>query len=235
MAAQPAAATLITIGGIDVESKYTAGSGILTFGPTPGTVTTSTGGVSLIGADVSFQAQLSATDSDGLPFDPVTGNVRKAVFESAPGFDLLFMSGSTVLLALELNFIEVAVAAHSGSPAGSPNGKIVMGSFSPSEVGNPSQISHLRVVGGTLNVTYGGIGSEAVLELLMSSMDPAMTKALRNGGYLNLNFTNGQGGGGASTTFNLTLDFVPEPGTVLLFGTGLIGLLAVARRNERAS
>ncbi len=205
-----------TIGGTDALTSYTASSGILSFGATPGTVTTAPSAPFLIGADINFEGDLST--------DPA-GDVRDAVFVgTGSGTDITIVSGATVLLALELDYIEVVSAV----PAG--GGIIQMGSFAESQIGNPSAVSRLTVSGGSMNAFFGGVGTEAVLEILMSSLDPAMTKKLRNGGYLLSDFTNGLAG--ASTTWNLTLLHMPEPSTAVLLGCALLGLTAVARRSR---
>ncbi len=236
LTANVASAVGIHIGGIDVETQYNrpgapVAGGILTFDdafngfntPEPGLVTTSDL-AALLGATVDFEVALDTSS-----FNPVTGDVRDAVYigtGAAP--EIFMMSGSTVLLSFDVDFIATSQAAHSGSPLGRPDGRIVLGNPELDQLGVASS---LTVAGGTLNALVGGFGTPAVMEMLMSSLNPEMTQALRDAGYLNLNFTNGVGTSAETTTWNITI--IPEPSTAALLGFSLLGMLAVVRRRAR--
>ena len=234
--AQVAAAVPIHIGGIDAETQYNrpgapASAGILTFDDSdngydasqPGLVTTSDI-PALLGADVNLEVALDTSS-----FDPVTGDVRDAQFIGTGAMpEITLMSGSTALLAFQVHLLDVQQALHSGSALGKPDGKIALGNPQLDQFGISS---NLTVAGGTLNLLVGGVGTRAVMELLMSSLSPKMNLALRDAGYLNLNFTNGVGTSQESSTWNITI--VPEPSTAVLFGFALLGVVAAARRGVR--
>jgi hypothetical protein len=234
-AAAPAAALEINIGGIDTETQYNHpgapyAPGILTFddsfngwnNPEPGVVTSADLLVAaLLGADVNFEVLL---DTSG--FNPATGDVRDAVFiGTGLGPEITMMSGNTVLLAFDVQFIEVTQAIPNGT-LGGPTGTIILGNPLVTEIGVTSE---LTVSGGSLNALVGGVGTKAAMELLLSSLNPTMTKTLRNAGYLNSNFTNGVGLPAVSATWNIRVN-VPEPQTALLVAGGALALVAAARR-----
>jgi hypothetical protein len=233
VAVNAAFAAPIHIGGTDTETQYNrpgapAAAGILTFDDAengfddaqPGLVTTSDI-AALLGADVNFEVALDTSS-----FDPVTGNVLYAQFIGTGAMpEITMMSGNTALLAFQVHLLDVQQAAHSLSPLGKPVGKIVLGDPKIDQYGIAS---NLTVAGGTLNALVGGVGTRAVMELLMSSLSPTMTKALRDSGYLNLNFTNGVGTDLESATWNITI--IPEPSTAVLLGFSLLGIVAAARR-----
>lgn len=229
------------IGGVDSETAYNgfdgvpAGqNGILTFDdafngfndPEQGQVTTSAQVPALIGGKVYFEALL-----DTSAFVPATGDVRDAVFiGTGAGPEITILSpidNTTVLLAFDIDFIEVTQGIPSGGLGGA-TGTIILGNPQESEYGITSQ---LQVAGGTLNALVGGVGTPAVMEMLMSALAPTMTKALRNAGYLNTDFTNGVGGSLEDTTWNITI--IPEPSSAVLVGVALVGLVAIARRRVR--
>jgi hypothetical protein len=237
-AANPAASLEINIGGVDSETQYNRPgapnqAGILTFddefngwnAPEPGSVTSSDL-AALLGADVNFEALLDTSS-----FDPVTGDVRNAVFVgTGAGPEITMMSGNTVLLAFDVSFLKVTQAIPSGA-LGGPTGSIILGNPQIDQIGVTSD---LTVVGGTLNALVGGVGTKAAMEMLMSSLDPTMTKTLRNNGYLNLNVTNGVGLAGVSTTWNIRVNaFVPEPHATLLVAGGALTLIGLGRRIRR--
>jgi hypothetical protein len=233
VAATPAFALGIHIGGIDAETQYNrpgapVAAGVLTFDDEfngfndaePGVVTSSDL-AALLGADVNLEVAL---DTSG--FDPVTGDVRNAVFiGTGAGPEIVMMSGNTTLLSFQVHMLDVEQALRAGGILGGPDGTIVLGN---PELENFGISSNLTVAGGTLNALVGGVGTPAVMEMLLSSLNPAMTQALRNAGYLNLNFTNGVGTSAESTTWNITI--IPEPGTAVLLGFALLGVVAAARR-----
>jgi hypothetical protein len=240
LAANAASAAPIHIGGVDVETQYTGfvgaptDAGVLTFNDhdnghadaAPGVVTSSDL-AALLGAAVNFEVKLSPLDVNGDPFDPAAGDVRLAQFiglGSMPEITIVDNT-ATVLLAFQVHLLDVQQAAHSGTPIGTPDGKIVLGN---PQIENFGIASNLTVAGGTLSALVGGVGTPAVMELLMSSLNPEMTKALRDSTYLNTDFSNGVGTSLESTTWNITI--IPEPSTAVLLGFALLGVLASARR-----
>jgi hypothetical protein len=233
VASAPALASSIQVGGTDAETQYTydgnTDTGILTFYdafngfnlPENGVVTSSVQVPGLIGKDVMFEVMLDTSS-----FNATTGDVRDARFiGTGAGPELTIWDGATLLLALDVNFIEVSNAFRAGGIVGGADGTIQMGAFDAQTYGVASA---LTVVGGTLNAAVGGIGTGAVMEVLMSSLNPPMTKALLQSGYLGTNFSNGVGSTGVSTTWNLA--FVPEPQTVVLLAAAALGALGAARR-----
>jgi hypothetical protein len=221
--------------------------GVLTFNdafdgfnaPEKGTVTSQDGLPAIAGGRVDFEVSLDLNFFGDLnvasstSYDPTSDDVRQARFIGDGNFYTpeiaIWQPGNSVmpLLTFEVAFLEVVQAQHSGSPGGQPDGKIILGNPQKSQYGITSA---LTVTGGTLAGNVGGFGTPAVMEMLLSSPSPEMTKALRNGGYLNLDFTNGVGTSGESTTWNIAI--VPEPSTAMLLGLSLLGLVGVARRRR---
>jgi len=240
-AVSPSTASEIHIGGIDVESQYTGAglgvpeAGIFTFDdslngmndPELGEVDSEDlAGFDLIGARVGFEAMLSTTGNDGNPFDPATGNLRKARFVGTGGMDMWILDPSdnvTILLAFNLSFIDVT-AADLAFPPADPDGLIFLGDPTPT-----ATTSLLTLSGGTLNAVVGGIGTQARLSVEMATITPALLLRADRIGYLNANFTSGVGAPPVATT-NWNITIIPEPSTAVLLGFALLGLLATARR-----
>jgi PEP-CTERM motif len=87
----------------------------------------------------------------------------------------------------------------------------------------------------TLNTTQQGIGNSGFL-FGLDTTQAALAQSAINGGYdlLGLSSTNTPAFGGPETFFltgvPATVPPVPEPGTLVLFGSGLLGLGGVAKR-----
>ncbi len=247
VASGPARAMPIHIGGTDTISTYTGAglaapdAGVLTFDDAsgPGLVTTDDQAIGLqtTGENqdtVSFEAILSPLQQNGNPFDPATTNIKRAVFEGTGGHEFKIIDGTdgfTVLLALNLSFIDVASSTTWADPVlGDPDGLIIMGDSTEAAFGFSSA---LQVSGGTLNQLVGGKGTPAVLEITMGTLTPAILAKADLKGYFNDNFLSGVGSPPiATTTWNLTITPIPEPGSAALLGVALIGLLAAARRSR---
>lgn len=242
-----ASASALSIGGIDSNTQFTgaglavADAGILTFDdqfnstnlPELGVVTSEDiPGFDLTNARVGFEALLSGTQRNGTDvFDPASTNINRARFVGTGGGELFILDptdNTTVLLSFDLSFIDVSQTAIA-FPGVDPDGLILLGNADPASF-NTARGSALTVSGGTLNAVVGGIGTPAVLSILMATIDPPLLSSADRKGYFNDNFLSGVGSPPVATTvWDLTI--IPEPTTALLLGAGLLGLLAFARRS----
>lgn len=246
-AAAALADPIATLGGIDATGQYACPSGpgptcfgTLSFddpspGPDPGEVTTADPLLSAaLGAWVSFEVVLGpvmnyCVDADppctDPNFVPDTTNIRWARFLGSGDDFVIFDDGMNVLLAFDINFIDVSTFVKAANdPVG--DGAISLGGFSEESY---KVYSQLAISGGTLNQLVGGVGTPAVLAVQLISLTPSLADAK---GYFGNNFLTGVGPAPVSaSTWDLTI--IPEPSTAVLLGSGLLGLIASARRYSR--
>jgi hypothetical protein len=229
--AAPAAANPILMngvarmGGSDLDSDYTASSGVLTFGSGSdlGNVTSTW----LQTADVSFDVVLDLSGG----FNPATDYALNATFVGASeGPDFVIyepLNSSVVALGFEVNFIEVtAVRTHQMFTR--PGGEIQLGQ---AEVFQAT--SRLVLTEGSALNSVLQAGSEAWLRVVLRSLDPSLTTA-GGPGYLGSDFQGGITGPPVSTSqWAIVIEPIPEPGTAMLLGLGLLTLVATARRSAR--
>lgn len=232
--ASGASAVSFRIDAVDTQSQYTgftptpvANSGVFTFNdtanglnvPEPGQVTAS----EATGIPVNSLVDLEiALDTSG--FDPATGSLASATFVgTGPGAELLIWdpTGSTVLLALDIDFIDVTTVG----PKPFFDGSFTMGAPSLTQYGLSSQ---LQVVGGTQAASVGGIGTRAVLEILVDSPVPEVSTT-NVSGYLNDSFVVGLPDTPPVGQVDIALT-IPEPGGLLLGAAAVLAGLGVARR-----
>jgi hypothetical protein len=224
--AAPAGAAPVAIGGVDARSQYTysAGVGIYTFDDTatslPGTVTTESGIAGLIGGRITLEIKL-----DTASFNPATDGVLNARFiGTGPGSEIMIWDAAllTVLLSLDVDYIEVTQKAFGGGSS------ILVGLNLVEDLGVSS---YLTVTGGTLAGDVGGIGTPAVIKLLLNRPQPALTTGNQAAYFSQSLITVGNGYAPTSAS-NWDLLIIPEPGTALLIGLGLVAL-AHGRRGTR--
>lgn len=236
LAAGPARATNILIGGEDLKSGYSATSGVFSFlsDGTPGVVT-STGSVSGLNQldVVLFDAKLNSDKCNAgmTPFNPATDPIQGACFVSAdanatPDFVIMDASMTTTLLAFNLEKIRVTQAA-AASGVNDPDGYIVLGDFTET-----TTQSVLTLVGGSLANQVGGIGSTGHLHVRMDSLDPNILTTADLSGYFGNDFVAGDGIGNVPVVWDLLIVPIPEPSTAALLALGL-GALAALRRQAR--
>ena len=171
----------------------------------------------LIGAEIEFNITLSGSNAFVFGSQWVGGN--------GAGADVLIVDPNEtdailrILVALEVN--SITGGSSTQGPAGGSNTSITLGSLD--EV-SPS--SSLTIVGGTLADSFGGVGGEAQLALLISEVSVPISDVFGSG-VLSQSF---------SGTTNVQVGFVatPEPGTALLVAGGLFGI-GVWRRNRKSA
>jgi hypothetical protein len=209
-----AAASPVHIGGIDLTTDYSydAGTGgVLGFGAVPGQVTTTDDArvASLQGGAVSFEALLDPA------YDPATGHGRDASFVSS-GAQLLFFDpsdGVTVLLAFDL--VSLDVSTFSGF-----SDQILLGDIAPD-----TSASLLTVADSPLAQAFGWVGESALFQVEL--FDPDINvQGQPPGGFWTQDFSN------TNTTWNLSIQVAPEPGTAVLLGASLVALGALRRRGR---
>ncbi|MCG8588431.1 MAG: hypothetical protein MJE66_04000 [Proteobacteria bacterium] len=242
--ALPAAGATIRFGGVDAQSQYTGFSGppgpdtpgVFTFndtvnganpGPEPGTVTTEENIAGLVGGRINLELFLDTSS-----YDPATDSLLDARFVGTgptPEITIWDAGQTTLLLSFDVQFVDVV----SASPFG--GGALSLGD---SPRGDPPQAvnSSLLVSGGSLAGAVGGIGTEAVLQLILSRPNPALPIAgfpFFNG-YLNDSLTVGITTNPLSAV-NWDIAIVPEPDTGILVGASLVvlGLLRRERLRRR--
>jgi hypothetical protein len=252
-----AAQASIHIGGVDVQTEFTKPTavsgtpGLLSFSdafnsgnnPEPGVVTSSDlVGFNLLGVNARafFDVILSPLqEDDATPFNPATNNINLASFQGVTptAFTIYQPQSSTgpgqnvpvdILLTFSVSFIDVTNARQASTiPGVDPDGQI--------KLGNPEAIdvtSLLTVTGGSLAGLVGGVGTQARLEVLFVTPNPAILTKADLVGYFADNWTGGNAAQPVSaTTWNLTI--IPEPSTAALVGVALVGLVAIARRRAR--
>jgi hypothetical protein len=230
-AASTAGATPLRIDAVDVQSQYTgfspvvADSGVFTFNdtfngtnPSPerGTVTASDV-AGLLSGRVDLEIVLDTSS-----FNPATSTPVGAPFVgTGPGPEIVIWdpTETTVLLAFDVDFIDVTVVAPFG------DGSLTLGTPNLPDYGLSSQLS---VSGGTLAGTVGGIGTRAVLEIIIDSPSPQLTTA-NLFGYLNDSFTVGIPGSPPVGQVDIAI-VIPEPSVFALGATALVALVLRSRR-----
>jgi hypothetical protein len=204
-------------------------------------------------AQVAFNIVLGPTQGatgtgDGMsPFVPTStlgdGNIKKAQFIGGPGVaDMIIykpVSGSPnsideILLTFDIDFIDVTNATRQTVdplPPFSvidPDGSITLGDATSTALS-----SFLTVSGGSLAASVGGIGAEARMSIIISTLTPALINGPDFRGYFGANWTSGIG---AEPIAGLAYDMVifepvvvPEPATGTLLTLSLLVFAAHGR------
>jgi hypothetical protein len=229
--ASTAGATPLRIDAVDAESQYTgfnpvvADSGVFTFNdtfngtnPSPerGTVTSSDV-AGLLNGRVDLEIVLDTTS-----YDPATSTPLGAPFVgTGPGAEIVIWDATetSVLLSFDVSFINVTSVAPFG------DGSFAMGAPNLNGYGVSSQ---LAVSGGSLAGAVGGIGTAAVLEIIVDSPSPQLTTS-NLFGYLNDSFTVGIPSQPPVGQVDIAI-VIPEPSLFALGTVALAGLVFTSRR-----
>jgi hypothetical protein len=230
-------ALAVSIAGVDLETQYNGTSGIFTFDDTingtnpnaePGTVTTADNPALADLVDGLIDLEMVLDTSGG--FNPAAGSFLDASFVgtgAAAEIVIWDETGTIVLLAMDITFVDVT----NGLPSefAPPAGQIVVGNPTIGSVGTDSLIT---VVGGTHAGAAGGLGTQGVLHLNIANPVPSFDLADANN-WWSQDFTVGLNVNPTSAIV-WEIEFVPEPGTVILLGGGLAALGGWRRRIRRA-
>lgn len=190
----------------------------------------------------------TGTGNGTSPFNPTStlgdGNIKKAQFLGGPTLaDMIIyrpVSGSPnsideILLTFDISFLDVTNATKrtvDPLPPFSvidPDGSITLGEATSTAVS-----SFLTVTGGSLAGLVGGIGAEARMSIIISTLTPAILAGADFRGYFGDDWTSGIG---AEPIAGLAWDLVifepavvvPEPATGALFALSLLVLAAHGR------
>ena len=225
-----AAASPLTLEGL-ADFTYTGDSsganatGTLTFAPGSGHVdsvlnTTNLNLLDLANADITFSAAL---DPSTMPVETSAPwpHTRDAVLEASNGLPgIVFSIDGVPLLALDINYIAVSQAIGFTE-------QITLASFDPASFGQ-SEGSVLRVANSPLASQVGGVGAEAIFYVVFDSV-PGFGGSNAGPPIWYDNFTSDA----SRADWSIKILFTPEPGSGLLTGMGLLGLVAFARRRAR--
>jgi hypothetical protein len=204
---------------------------------------------SVAGAATTFTATASSSGgplSALNPGDVVTidiqltsdGEALYGLGGSAVGYDAsvaVFSTGTTTASALNLVCLPAPTGCLGGLPNSTSNPLTESSLNAPGlpEVQFFNGISVAPITGtGLLDEGYSGVAGTAQFQLVFSA-GAAGTTTINlgaNGAYGD----NAIGAGGttlASTNGAITITVVPEPGTAILMGLGLVGLASAGRRN----
>ena len=202
------------------ESGGANATGTLVFdsGATVDTVgnTTNPALLALAGASITFS---SALDPSTMPVVgsapwPHTRDAELGASNVLPG--IVFSIAGSPVLAFDINYI-------AASNATGFNNQITLGSLDPLSFGT-AEGTILRVANSPLAGQIGGVGQEVIFHMIFRTT-PGFGGS--NGGppVWYDDFTSQ-----SSSTWSMKVLFAPEPGTGLLTGFGLLGLVAWARR-----
>jgi hypothetical protein len=173
--------------------------------------------LALSAAEVTFTAALDPSTMPVVTSAPWPHTRDAVLTGTGPLPEIQFKIDGSVVLALEIEYIAVSQAIGATE-------QVLLASFDPASFGEPEG-SVLRVAPSPLADQVGGVGTEAIFYVVFDS-NPGFGG--RNAGppIWYDDFTSDA----SRADWSIKILFAPEPGSALLTGMGLLGLVAWSRR-----